>query len=90
MNTIAERTEEIYPHEIHVYRRRWEQLQPVPRRVLPQLAQISQWRRTSSMKLAEEPRCPTAEARAKCPGKEWRAMLMPDPDPQDRPVQDNW
>jgi hypothetical protein len=78
---IAERTEEVYPHEYHVYRRRWEQLaigNTQGSAHWPKLEYL-EWRRVVDA-LSEELRFAdlldegdTAQAR------EYRAMLMLDP-----------
>jgi hypothetical protein len=89
---IAEHAEEIYPHEYHVYRRRWQQLATghTPGSAQwPKLAYL-EWRRIVDalseelrlLELTQEP--DSAQA------KEWRAMLMLDPTPEDGPEPDSW
>ena len=70
VNTIAERTEEIYPHECHVYRRRWEQLATVPRRVLPAGLSSNIWNGGARHDdaLSEELRLSDLRERGRVPG----------------------
>jgi hypothetical protein len=89
---IVERTEEVYPNEYHVYRRRWEQLATGYTSGSAQWPKLEylEWRRIVDalgeelrlLELTEEPE--SAQA------KEWRAMLMLDPEPEDNPAPDSW
>lgn len=83
---VVERTEEIYPHEYHVYRRRWEQLATGHTQGSanwPKLEYL-EWRRIVDA-LSEELRLMelTGEEES-AQAREWRAMLMLDDEPKHR------
>lgn len=89
---IDERTEEVFPQEYHVYRRRWEQLaigsRPGSAR-WPKLEYL-EWRRIVDA-LSEELRLlELTEEEESEQAKEWRAMLMLDPAADDSPAEDCW
>ena len=87
---IVERTEEIYPHEYHVYRRRWAQLAAGHTQGSanwPKLEYL-EWRRVGDA-LSEELRLLelTGEEES-AQAKEWCAMLMLDDEPKHRSLLD--
>ena len=89
---IAERTEEVYPQEYHVYRRRWEQLATGNTQGSAHWPKLEymEWRRIVDA-LTDELRLSDLLSEAEsAQAREWRAMLMLDPEPQDRPLGDNW
>ena len=89
---VAERSEEIYPQDYHVYRRRWQQLATghVPGAANWPKLEYLEWRRIVDalseelrlLELTDEPE--SAQA------KEWRAMLMLDPEPEKPSTLDSW
>ena len=83
---ITERTEEIYPQEYHVYRRRWERLATgsTPGSAQWPKLEYMEWRRIVDA-LADELRLSDLlDEEESTQAKEWRAMLMLDPGPTDR------
>lgn len=87
---IVERTAEIYPHEYHVYSRRWEQLAAGHTQGSahwPKLEYL-EWRRVVDA-LSEELRLLelTGEEES-AQAKEWRAMLMLENGPKHRSLLD--
>jgi hypothetical protein len=89
---IAERTEEVYPQEYHVYRRRWEQLATGNTQGSAHWPKLEymEWRRIVDA-LTDELRLSDLLSEGEsAQAREWRAMLMLDPEPQDRPLGDNW
>lgn len=89
---IAERTEEIYPHEYRIYRQRWQQLATGHTQGSAQWPKLEylEWRRVVDA-LSEELRLLdlTGEEES-AQAKEWRAMLMLDHEPQHRSKPDTW
>jgi hypothetical protein len=84
---IAERTEEVYPQEYHTYRRRWEQLatgRTQGSAHWPKLEYL-EWRRIVDALTNELSLSDLLEEGESAQAKEWRAMLMLDHEPQDRP-----
>ena len=83
---VAERTEEVYPHEYHVYRRRWEQLATGSKQGSAHWPKLEymEWRRVVDA-LSEELRLSDLlDEDESAQAKELRAMLMLDHEPQDR------
>ena len=88
---VAERTEEIYPYEYQVYRRRWAQLATGHTQGSanwPKLEYL-EWRRIVDA-LSEELRLlELTEEEESAQAKEWRAMLMLDAEPRHRSPPDS-
>ena len=83
---VAERTEEVYPHEYHVYRQRWQQLATGHTQGSAQWPKLEylEWRRVVDA-LSEELRLlELTEEEESTQAKEWRAMLMLDAAPRHR------
>lgn len=83
---VAERTEEVYPHEYHIYRQRWQQLATGHTQGSAQWPKLEylEWRRVVDA-LGEELRLLelTGEDES-TQAREWRAMLMLDAEPKHR------
>ena len=87
---VAERTEEVYPREYHVYRQRWQQLATGHLQGSAQWPKLEylEWRRVVDA-LGEELRLLelTGEEEG-AQAREWRAMLMLDAEPKHRAPPD--
>ncbi len=83
---IAQRAEQIYPQEYHIYRRRWEQLATGNTQGSahwPKLEYL-EWRRIVDALTEELHLSDLLDEEESTQAKEWRAMLMLDPSPEDR------
>jgi hypothetical protein len=89
---IDDRTEEIYPQEYHVYRRRWQQLATGHRPGSAQWPKLEylEWRRIVDALLEELRLLDLTGEPESVQAKEWRAMLMLDPEPEEPPARDSW
>lgn len=83
---IVERTEEVYPQEYHVYRRRWERLATGNTQGSAQWPKLEylEWRRIVDALTEELGLSDLLDEAESTQAKEWRAMLMLDQEPQDR------
>ena len=83
---ITERTQEIYPQEYQVYRRRWERLATGRTQGSAQWPKLEylEWRRIVDALTEELGLSDLLDEAESAQAKEWRAMLMLDPSPEDR------